>query len=189
MSKRKNIIREGDMVKIVDPQVFVRCGYPLSFQDALEKVVELHLDKTLAFLSDIGLPAVIKPTFMSPPPDDSAGIRDMSSPVDKMPRHLQEIMRALAYAYVRKEGFGGNKRQIFTETWPDLMEKKAYVQGIKYCKTGKYFRPRSWQTWTDYGYEYEYDPGGLSHEKTHKILQLGINSRIFWMEATRTVLI
>jgi len=39
MSKRKNVIRVGDKVKIVNPEVFVRTGYPLT----TEMIKESHI--------------------------------------------------------------------------------------------------------------------------------------------------
>jgi mannose-6-phosphate isomerase class I len=50
MKKSDNIIRVGDTVKIVNPQFFVRVGYPKSVSEETEIVFEKHRIEIEEFL-------------------------------------------------------------------------------------------------------------------------------------------
>ena len=48
MSKRKNVIRVGDKVKIINPEIFIRVGYPLT----TEMIKESHITEEQKALLD-----------------------------------------------------------------------------------------------------------------------------------------
>ena len=47
------IIRRGDIVRIKNPEMFIRCGYPLSFPDVCEEVSEIHKEDILKFIDKV----------------------------------------------------------------------------------------------------------------------------------------
>ena len=47
------IIRIGDTVKIVKPNIFIRCGYPLSKNEAKKEICRLPMIKIMGLHSDV----------------------------------------------------------------------------------------------------------------------------------------
>ena len=158
MSKKDpRIIRIGDMVKIINPEFFICCGYPMSFRQACEEVKERYKDKIRAFIDDVGLISS----------KDSLQ-QDQSGPYR---RTCAKIVSALAYDYMGKKGFGGGERRIYTKRCEDhLKMQEVEVTNIKFVKTGEYHPPSGeYDSWNS---EYHFESGGLSNETTHKILCL-----------------
>ena len=53
MSKKDpKIIRVGDKVRIVNPEMFVRCGYPMTKQDAREEVFSRFSQQAIQLMRD-----------------------------------------------------------------------------------------------------------------------------------------
>lgn len=149
MSKKDpKIIRIGDKVKIVNPEMFVRCGYPMTKQDAREEVysrfqpqVDQLIKSTLYFCSEL------KSHF------DYDGLA------------YHAVMEALAYGWLRRKNFGGNNREIYTAHDELAKDQIGIVTKIRFVKTGVYIN--GYQTG-----EGEFTPSYLSDERTHKILHL-----------------
>src|ERR1035437_6191904 len=52
--KRKldpKIIRIGDKIKIINPEIITRVGYPMSFNDAIEDVEKIYRNEIIDFLN------------------------------------------------------------------------------------------------------------------------------------------
>lgn len=150
---KKDIIRVGDWVKVVNPQEFIRCGYPLSFQDEKTEVYEKYSKKVEEFLhNEIGLGVKLF--------GDLKSLTEVDAAVDK-------ICGAIAYETLKRKGFGGRSRQIYTKENKNILGKEGCVSRIKFHKTGEYYSPSG-------GGEYDYESGGLRNEKTHKILEVNV---------------
>ena len=165
------IIRVGDTVKIVNPQFFVRCGYPLSFEDACDIVRREYKEKIASFLDSFGFtrtPIWFDPIYKEP------NNTLYSQGFDK-------IVKALAFDYVKAKGFGGRERKIYTKESPDYKGKRMEVEGVRMVQTGVYSPGDRGRTY-GYGYynEYDYDPPYLVDQKTHKILSLDPLDAVFF---------
>lgn len=182
MSRNKNIIRVGDIVRITNPNFFVRCGYALDFNSACELVEERDADKIeqcLRILLD--LPTEDKREFFA--------VEMAHSKFKKHERSLQnDIIRAMAYHEVGLQYKTGNERKIYTQELPLLKDKRYQVYEKKCVKTGKYYPPSG--GYDSYSGEYDYESGGLYEEKTHIILSLNeymgfyqINTGLLMIEA------
>lgn len=163
---RKDVIRIGDTVRIVNPEFFLRCGYPLSLKDGMDMIINDEetmtalgqgIDKALGRKCNVslkeelfGLSATIRPTRIS--------------------YDIQKIIRLLAYYRIKNEGFGGNERKIFTKRVESAKDHEFKVIGKKTVTTGVYV-PSSggYNSWSG---EYDYDPAYLDSMKAHVILEL-----------------
>jgi hypothetical protein len=112
----KEVIRIQDTVKIINPMVFVRVGYPYNLQYAKDNLVTKEEKNLIEILS---------------------GGWDGENT-------YQTILKAVAYKKLKESGFGGNSRQIFTEKNDrvdlnvdyEVLEKKMVKTGI-YCRGSK----------------------------------------------------
>lgn len=109
------IIRVGDRAKIIDPLMFIRCGYPLCLAD-IEKSPEFQSiePKIEEFWDNLGL---------SPQEKESSLVR-------------KAVLRCL----LRKSGFGGKERKIITKEVPGLKGATISIVRKKNVKTGIYER-------------------------------------------------
>jgi len=154
--KKAAIIRQGDVVKIIVPEFFIRCGYPKDIKEEAETVKKEFKNDLIKMM---GLKDVLDWSHRS----DSA-------------KYLDKVCREIAYARLKMGGFGGKDRTIHTETIEDLKGKEFTVTGIKFCKTGVYFPPTG--GYNSYDGDWDYDPGYLANEITHKILTLSSGIRV-----------
>jgi len=171
MKKDPKIIRVGDTVKIINPELFVRCGYPLSRNDCVGMIKKQYESDIIDLIHCVyqGID-FIKRDADGKFPDSSFVLKnDVFS--DKFRDNAclssvhREIIDRLAYAKLNSLKFGGNERKILTEKKEEFRNKVAKVVGIRFVKTGIY----------DAGYQIADDDwcqSGLSDEKTHKILEL-----------------
>lgn len=154
--RRTKVIRRGDKVCIVTPDFFVRCGYPKSIESEAAIVLEKF-------------GSIIRGMIRDPMKPDS--YLDLYSDLSL----VGKVCREVAYARLRVNGFGGTTRSIHSKRQDDLSGKEFVVADISFCKTGKYVAPSGGSS-GPCGDEYEYDPGFLANEKTHKILSLSARS-------------
>lgn len=145
-------IRIGDCIKVIEPQEFVRCGYPMTIQDAKEK---LQKDQLLRQEVD-GLMARVALKH---------GIHYVG-PGFATPIHSR-IMSALGYLSLKMQDFGGNQRRIHTRINESLRGLIAEVTEKRRVMTGDYC---SGSSSTSYDGEIEYEPAGLANARTHVIL-------------------
>lgn len=128
-----NLIKIGDKVKIINPQIFVRCGYPLCILDVVSKIEPSVI---IEFLSRAG-----------------AGTAEEVSriithyPHHRLQRAYKEAARAGALAMMIAHRFGGSERRIYTKEVPELKDcvvrvesKRRVVTGDRYsgCGPGYY---------------------------------------------------
>tara|TARA_R110000868_G_scaffold261268_1_gene519348 strand:- start:358 stop:1056 length:699 start_codon:yes stop_codon:yes gene_type:complete len=111
--KKEDIIRVGDLVQIVNPQVVTRVGYPLN----IESVVRNHMTVEQGMYID---------RFIA-----SFGI-DIASTA----KIYDDVVRDLAYGILLTKKFGGNERSIHSTNVPQLAGQDATVVGRRVVKTG-----------------------------------------------------
>lgn len=155
--KNNVVYRAGDTVRVISPEVFVRCGYPWDVQYVLDHVLKPPQRKKISlFLLEMH-------------------IRDGS-------QAHKEIYRAVGYDLLKKSNFGGNSRAIYTQRNDELKDVVCTVVTKKMVKTGEHQCGRYYED----GYGEEYEPPQLLKEQTHVILLLlplsvG-NLASFWIE-------
>jgi len=159
------IIREKDKVKIINPEIFVRYGYPMSKDETINKIDEKYQSDIVKFLTDLNITGIKEKINTNLVFNDGDFIRA-----------YEDICKALAYYLMKKKKFGGNTRSIYTETEKRFMGKIGEVIGIHRVMTGKYV--------SDYYDEYgmEYIPARLEKQKSHKILTILIEKEFFEIE-------
>lgn len=160
-----NIIRVEDKVKILNPEIFIRCGYPLTPADLYEEVAKQYGEKINAF---------VRETLGFPPKQISTTEEEIDYDFYYDSREAgtleNKILEAFCYYSVKMKGFGGKERKIYTETSKSYQDKIGIVEKIKFHKTGIY-TPGRGPGYSAYEPD-DYDPPYLSNEKTHKILKL-----------------
>jgi hypothetical protein len=157
---KRNILRINDRVMIIRPDVFIRAGYPLNKEIAKKTLVTNQEKQKLCEI--VGMNYC--PEKDAP---NDAGL--FSSYVDFQAQHAyDEMLDALAYLKLKREGFGGVERRIFTENRSNLLHKTGYIICRKVVNTGFY----------NNGY-YDEDGGGppyLSCMKAHVIFTVSLDS-------------
>jgi hypothetical protein len=159
MSKKAKdgIIRVGDKVRILNPQMFVRCGYPMTVIAETE-LVEKELGVKIAeFIHSV-----------TPDRNFIPGLRPTTSKFEYL---KTKITRELAHYRCCLKNWGGKTRQIYTEENPYYANKVCCVVGVRFVKTGEY-EPASGGGYSYYGDIEDFEPPYLAVNKTHKILQL-----------------
>lgn len=157
MSKR-NIIRVGDRVKIVNPEKFIRCGYPFDVAAERDRIMSRHAHVLHTLIN------VIDPK--------NAQSADLVFNEQLPPNYpgLIDVAHALAKIVCVRNGFGGRTRAVHTERVDWLTGVTCEVHSKRVVKTGEYFAPSGgYDSWVG---EHYYEPGGLTDEKTHVILTL-----------------
>ncbi len=143
----KTVYRVGDRVTIADPQLFVRVGYPMTFDRALEYVVENHQNEVLEFCQKFEV--------------SDACVRNMADS-----KLFHDIMNALASQYMRENHFGGTERSIYNKIEDELKNTGPWIVTKKRTvKTGIYQ-----EGFTDW--EGDYTLPFLSPEKSNILLTL-----------------
>jgi hypothetical protein len=167
MSKRDpNRPMKGDWVRIDNPQMFVRCGYPISIAEVREQVEKDHQKEIEDFIDRIA---------RGKPEEDIEDIgtwklRTRIKQNDIPSKSTRKIIEALAYERLKAQGFGGKERTVHTDPAPDMKGKIFQIERTKCCMTGKYYAPSGgYDSWSG---EYDYEPGGLMNQKCHRILCL-----------------
>ncbi len=167
------LIRVGDTVRIVTPEFFVRCGYPLGFADVAAKVRADHGGAIEAFLK-------------------SVGVRYPDTSFEPPPRSVDKVVKAVAFDLLKLAGHGGRERRIHTVTFPGMAGCDSVVTGVRFVKTGDY-QPRR----TYGGYDgYDHDPAYLANEQTHRLLETTLYGTLphgafdepLWIEAANVEL-
>jgi len=161
----------GDKVRIINPIIFIRCGYPLGIEEMREEV-----DKHFG--------SIIEDLYRSVQNGDKLTLRDANGKYEdgtciqiEQSSHKRyknykyfDIVDALAYARLKSKNFGGTTRSLHTKVIEELRGKETQVTAIKMVQTGEYYKGNASYDYWNGGYEYE--PAGLTDVKTHKILTL-----------------
>lgn len=142
---RKHVYRVGDIVRIVQPLFVERVGYPTVWTSYFEKY-KTH-------------PKLI----------EAMALLDLPNPGGRAQREFAE---GAARAANRLAGFGGRERTIhhFTYDGYDYRGEVTAVLAKRVVRTGTYYPPSGGRFWTDCGYEYDYENGGLADAKSHVLL-------------------
>ena len=177
MSKRKNIIRVGDRIKILVPDVVVRVGYPLSKADMLEKQTPEQLKAIRDMFKAFG-----RHVYDEELPVISTHGLELYHPGD-VDRLYEKIRYIMAGDMLAKARWGGRERTIHTYSLLPIKDKFAEVIGRRIVKTGTYF-PASGGM--DYWGECDYEPAGLANEKTHVLYTLNVYGYGYWWSKMRT---
>jgi len=148
---KDNIIRINDIVKIINPNIFIRCGYPLELKKVTEMIGTEFYDTIKKFVYDI-----IKYSN-----------KDYEIKFNHPEKEFEDISRCLAYRYIRKHKFGGNKKEIYTLYVPELEDCFCLVEKVRIVRTGEYRSDYSSQNQDG---EYDYEPACLLEPQYHKIL-------------------
>ena len=156
MSVDARIIRAGDTVRIDNPLFVLRVGYP--------KCIESETEEVLAKMGE-QLDSVLQLADLSP---DCVNIY-LASRGEVYQQAKRKIAREIAYSRLRLHGFGGCNRTVHTRELPGFKGLECCVGHVRYAKTGVYYAPSVSQ---DYEYGYDYEPGGLDNQQTHKLLTL-----------------
>lgn len=135
-------VKIGDRVVITNPELVLRVGYPLSYEEAYRKTIELYGPQLKDFL---------KRTVY-----DADG--EFQLDIDLEHRDVKRVLGGLARLYMAQAGYGGKERAIHTVSRPELQGQVFTVMNKRVCKTGTYDAPYGY---TDHNGEYDYYPGVL----------------------------
>lgn len=164
MSKRKDVIRDGDIVKITTPNVFIRCGYPLTKKMIMERFTKEQKEAVVQMLLAFGLKR----------PPEHALAYELSWKMDSTlaDKAFDDVIYLMSGVLLKREGWGGRERMIHYEYKPEYQDVICEVRGKKVVKTGTY-APGGRSYDYDYysGYD-DYDPPYLRNEQTHVILKV-----------------
>ena len=111
-------IRVGDQVRIVQPEIFERCGYPLDV-----RVLAQQID-----------PQIVRQAFIA------AGVKvagtDEWPPIGLLRSAYLRVCRGLALAQAKQQRFGGPERRVYTRTVPELAGRVVAVSGTRRVVSG-----------------------------------------------------
>lgn len=107
---RKDRIKVSDRVRIINPQLVVRVGYPLCIEDVAKTI---DVDKIVTALHNCG----IKHPLHGLVPNIKGS---------RMERAMSQVARGIALAIMIDQNFGGSTRSIYTSE--DLTLKNAIVR-------------------------------------------------------------
>jgi len=164
MSKR-NIIRKNDRVRIVNPEVVVRWGYPLCKQIVKDTLITPEQKEAVyALLRAFGVP----------PP--APILSDPFDPLNIIPQDTylyDKVMDLLAYEILKQNQFGGRERKVYSERKESLLNATGYVVEKKVVQSGTYNHGGGYGG--GYGDEYDYEPPYLSVAKAHVLCRVYVD--------------
>jgi len=146
MVERKEVFHIGDRVRIVNPFVFIRCGYPLTKRMAEELITSEQEEAVREMFRKVGFP-------------------------DHTQKNYWKVIDAITSELLRKHKWGGDERKIYTECYPRLYDKIGTVVGKKIVRTGIYIPETPRDNWG----EWDYEPPHLGGIKTHIILAIRVD--------------
>jgi len=157
MSKRKDVIREGDRVRIIKPDMYIRCGYPLTIQMVKDQFITAeHKEAIRTMLRAFGVsPTVTNPFALDPNRDEKVE---------------SKILFEMARVILRQKQWGGHKREVYTEYQPAFLNATGRVANKFIVKSGEY--ESGSKSYDDYYGGYEYELPQLLNSKTHVILEV-----------------
>ena len=161
---RKDVIRVGDKVRVLRPRFIERVGYDNNLQDTKEDLAERYEEEFVELVRQIRA---------------KEGFKGNYTRISR--KALYKLAAGVAYEIVGTRIKEGAERKLFytkhdtcSLSYSPELGTSLEVMGTKIVKTGKYFGPT--YSRSDWGYSgsfMELDcPGGLSEEKTHKLLKL-----------------
>lgn len=151
---KRVIYHVDDIVRIVEPEIVLRVGYPLTKNDALDAVEKEYGQVIQAFMVQVGAAQADDPFFNSPEYD---------------PRLYGDLLNVMASRWLRVKNYGGKERKVYTERDESLLQTQWRVLSKRTVKTGIYNRGGYSGR---YDAEPDYDPPYLENEQTHVLLAL-----------------
>lgn len=121
MSKRPDVIRVGDHVRVVVPRIVSRVGYRNTLQSYMEITHSEFFDSIQELITKAGL-----------------------KPLDIGSKSYDRIMFEFAHMRAIKDGFGGNRRELHTELVPILQDREFRVRGVRSVCTGTRYAESGW---------------------------------------------
>ena len=161
---KKRIFKVGDTVKVINPQEFIRCGYPLSYQEAEEYIENNHTDKIFNIFKAIR------------GADQSTDNYDVFADYDRhqYTKAYRRVVEGLALEYLEYKNYGGKIRSVHSKYNNELEKVIAKVTAVKVCQSGKYVSACQGGSYGLYEGEYEYSPPYLTEVKMHRILHCSV---------------
>lgn len=138
----------GDLVKIIKPEIFIRCGYPKTKKDFSVTLEERERIRGLL---------------------ESLGIENNDFLYYRYDNGLNKICDEISYLRLAKAGFGGNSREIHTTQDFNLLNIVGKVMSKRIVKTGVY-------DYGFIDYSGDSNPPYLKNEESHVILTLDIHN-------------
>jgi hypothetical protein len=121
---KRSVFREGDTVRIVSPEVVVRCGYALSPKDLADGLSQDALNSVLV---GAGVDLGYLPEFWAR-------------------KSRREIARGIGLALAASQQFGGPERKLRVREEPGIVGRTAHVLSkrmvVEGCRIPGY--PSSW---------------------------------------------
>jgi hypothetical protein len=171
MGKSKTVIREGDSVRIVNPEFVTSVGYDFTYAKEFERVSQAHAKDVAEFLTKVGITNMDWQTL---------DIKDLSltvrEEVDPNHPYIRRMLHALAWVSFDRNRPSRGERRITTERREEYLDWSGPVTRKRVVKTGWCSPPSGGQ---DYFGEYWFEPGGLDNSKTHVILTVNLGYREF----------
>lgn len=160
IKSKKTVFKIGDRVRIINPEIFIRCGYSLTKEIAKNTLITKEEKDKIASL--VGGVLDLRALGL-----DSFGY-DFGGSNTKL-KVFDKILDELAYYKLVQNSFGGNERKIHTEFNPKLKDQICVVDSKKVYRTGIYHNASTYSGWEG---GYDYTPAYLENVKSHVILDV-----------------
>lgn len=158
---RKEVFRVNDKIQIISPNIFVRCGYPLTKELAIKNLVSFEEKKKIADLVGVYL--------HNDDQDNLEPIWDELSNGNRSSAYY-DILDKFALLKMRQNNFGGSERKVYTELKPEYLNAVGSIISKKCVQSGIH---------SNGGNYYEREPNYLANQKTHIILDIYLESNNF----------
>ncbi len=162
--RKSKALKQGDHVKIINPILVNRFGYPLNTKIIKNEFTAEQRKEVWDFFRKFV-------TGRSPLPDEGWEGLLGEDDYNKSPDGLGQVLHGLAYGILKARNHGGNRRQLYTQVFPELEGGTTIIKSRKVVKTGT--RVPGSGGYCSYTGEYDYDPGYLADEKTHVLYEIG----------------
>lgn len=167
----------GTLLRVVTPMVFIRCGYTLTYDILCDKhsdKVYAMADKLYALLYDVPAPVQTEalPGWFSSLLSLNINASNIQ---DKEQRVYNHCVQAVCAKMLRDLEWGGKDRKVFEEpidAWRLQGEQIWKLEKKRFVKTGTRYASHTSYSWDN---EPDYEPGGLSDEKTHCVYTISNN--------------
>lgn len=137
-------------VKIIKPDFFLRCGYPMDHTATKQEIIKEYTADINALVAKVIGRPVIAVALVAPS------------------KVIDDIAGRLAFAKLSSCGFGGRKRSIYTESRPEFEGTVHTVLGTRFVVTGTYEPGFGGSPWDS-----EPEPPQLVNQQRHRIFDLG----------------
>lgn len=161
MKQKKIVYHLGDIVRIIVPQIFLRCGYPWTKEYVKENVFTEEQKQSIKdLMSKFGYPYL----------DSFFGNDVLSSKSYGYQNQVyEELADRLAYWVMKDKGFGGRIRSVYTKERLEIKGWSGRVVSKQVVNSGTYdsYHDGDWES-----------PGAyipyLSNQKSHVILEINL---------------